>query len=735
LIATQGPAARNTVLRTLETARRKLRETIEKHPDALPSSTQDLWRCGFFPGMLWILAGSLQSEHHADAPWWLDQAIRYSKPLADLDGDGLGFALLPSCCRWAELTRDPIAEQTIVQAARRLVSRLRQQDGAPTVSSLMDAILLLHASALSGDAELRAAASTHCLAARRLLVRGDGSLAVNSDSTRDLAWAIHGFGAAYRFTRDPRFLGASESCAACLLETLPADGLPEDSTAGAIAASALMQLSSQAADSAKARFYALAAREFFTTLEQRHLAHADAEGLLADAGESATCADYFFLDAIGRCAGLAAQPSMSLLLADAPAARFETPVEPIAEPAPSAPEPEPEKEPEEPGRRPVRALTFLLAPLVFFLLVDLVFFRSNFYTRYIEPDSSEGTFEAAFQHEITRARAPKEVIVLGSSRIAEGFSAKRANLLEPANGYWFVNGAVSGAGARPMYYMVRDMDPNRNRYKAIVMTIDDYTDPDDLEDLADRVEDLYSVAARLGFSDIFPFMQSYTTRKSKWAVFSGALLKTIVYQRDLQEFLDHPSDRLAKVELYKGRYGWAYDYGGSDHSLAGATVDWTTKTIVFPPSVSKPDQDYMRPRLIVTAPQNGRVRAYQIRWLGAIADRYRNSKTRLIFIQAPRSPLPRPVSLAHWKSTTVDELAKRPWVTVVDRHTFEYLERPELFSDYAHLNSEGQKIFSPALAATVKSILEPKPQAAQPSVGQTIVSRGLPGGEAAARRP
>ena len=696
MTASQVPVQRDNFARTLEAARRKLRETIEKHPDGLPAPADALWRRGFFAGMLWIVAGRLQSEHDPDSPWWIEQAIRYSKPLAEMEGEGLGFALLPSCCRWAEVTRDPIAEQVTVQAARRLTSRLPHQE--PGIASLMDAILVFHASAISGDAELRAAASAHSLAARRLLVRGDGSLCGSSDSARDLAWAIYAFGAAYQFTRDPRFLGASESCAAYFLETLPANGLPEDTAAGAIAASALLQLSLLAADSAKARFYAFAARQFLNTLENRQL---------ADAGESVIWEDYYFLDAISRCAGLEDAPALYGGRNGIPLWLPKAPEEPVAEPTPPAPEPE--KAAEEPGRTKVRALTFLLAPVIFFLLIDLVFFRSNFYTRFIEPESSEGTFEGAFEHEGTRPRVrDKEVIILGSSRIAEGFSAKRVNQLEPKNGYWFVNGAVSGAGARCMYYMVRDIDPRRNRYRALVMTIDDYTDPDDLEDYADRVEDLYSVIARLGFGDVFPFMQSYTTRKAKWAVLSGGLLKSIVYQRDLQEFLDHPSDRLDKVNLYRGhRYDWAYDYGGSDQSLAGTTVDWSTKTITFPPSVPAPLQDYLRPRLIINAPQNGRVRAFQVRWLGAIADLYRNSKTRLIFIQAPRTPLPRPVSLANWDWTTVDVLAKRPWVTVVDRHTFENFERPEFFSDHAHLNSEGQKLFSPALAVTVKSILEP----------------------------
>ena len=103
------------------------------------------------------------------------------------------------------------------------------------------------------------------------------------------------------------------------------------------------------------------------------------------------------------------------------------------------------------------------------------------------------------------------------------------------------------------------------------------------------------------------------------------------------------------------------------------------------------------------------MRAFQTQWLGAIADLYKNSRTRLIFLQAPRTAIPRPAPLKKWDWTTVDALAKRPWVTIVPAQTFENLERPELFSDHAHLNTEGQKLFSPALANTVKAILENRP--------------------------
>jgi hypothetical protein len=711
LIATQGSAARDIFVRSLETERGKLRETVKRYPDSLPADVRS--DRGAFPGLLWILANRVQAENEPESRWWREQAGRYTQLLSahkeDADPAGLGFVFLPVASQ---------ADELVVHASRRLLLHLKACEPCPTVESLIDAILVFHGAAISGESDLRDMAADHCLAVRRLLIRGDGSIDGTSGSMRDLAGAVYGFGAAYRFTRDARFLATAENCAAHLLESLPLDGsgFPDD-VAGAIAVSALLQLSSLAADTTKSRFYSLFARQFLVTLARE--SHASERA--PDIG------DYFLLDAINQSVGVdqvKVTSETAPLVATAAAgvggrngASHPAPVAAVApvgvvepEPsatAPSASEPaaaEPESQPA--GRSTVRPVIFLVAPLVFCLLVEILVFRSNFYLRFLEPESAAGSFESVIDHERTRERHAREAIVLGSSRIAEGFSIKRANVNLTKDDLWMVNGAVAGAGARCMYYFLRDVDPHRDRYQAIVMTLDDYSDSDDVEDFADRIADLYEVIGRLRLTDIRPFMHSFSSHPAKWEAFRGSVIKSIVYQRDLQEFFDHPGDRLDKVKLWREhRFGWAEDYFGSNSSMAGTTVDWTTETITFPPTISKPDQDYLRPRLITHAPQTGKVRAFNIRWLGALADLYKNSKTRVIFIQPPRTPFPRPVPLAQWKSTTADELRQRSWVTVMDPSTFGNLEKPELFADHAHLNGEGNKLFSPALAAAVKAVL------------------------------
>jgi hypothetical protein len=63
----------------------------------------------------------------------------------------------------------------------------------------------------------------------------------------------------------------------------------------------------------------------------------------------------------------------------------------------------------------------------------------------------------------------------------------------------------------------------------------------------------------------------------------------------------------------------------------------------------------------------------------------------------------RPDPPAYRSGNIVDELRKRPRVTVIDRHMFEDLEKPEYFGDLRHLNATGRKILSPRLADVIKS--------------------------------
>ncbi len=374
--------------------------------------------------------------------------------------------------------------------------------------------------------------------------------------------------------------------------------------------------------------------------------------------------------------------------------RFTPPPKVVRAPRPS---------PEATGRS---VAVFLTVAFCGCFLADALVFRGGFYGQYLEPLSSTGTFERIFYAEAERPpSAKKEVLVLGNSRVAEGFSAKIANEYKE-DGYRFYNCAVLASAARAFYYFVRDVDPHRNRYAAIAVPIDDYNDIDPPEPSADQVSEMPLVINRLRVSDILPYTLSFLSWPARFEVFRGSTLKGVVFQRDVQDFIEHSESRLQAVKKYR-QYGsdWLYAYGGNSQSLAGLSVDWYTRRVTFPPGLPLDQQDELTHEIFVVPPQTGLTRKFRIEWLGALVDLYSASTTRIIFYQLPRDVAPRPVPLAHWPSTSVDELRKRSWVRVVDHSVFEPLEKPELFFDFNHLNSAGRKLFSPLLADTVKANL------------------------------
>jgi len=355
----------------------------------------------------------------------------------------------------------------------------------------------------------------------------------------------------------------------------------------------------------------------------------------------------------------------------------------------------------------VRAIVLFLAALVVGSLVgDALVFRSGFYGQFLQPLSSTGTYERIFYAEAHRPPSgKKEVLVLGNSRMAEGFSARIANEYKQ-DGYWFSNCAIPASGARDWYYFVRDIDPRRDRYSAIAVPVDDFNDVDGTDDPADRVTEMWLVINRLRVMDILPYTFSFKSWRARFDVLRGSTFKGLVFQRDLQDFIEQPGNRLKAAKDWREHGSdWLYGYGGEGRSLPAMSVDWSSHRVTFPPGTPPDLQAGLSREIFLEPPQHDWTRAYQLQWLGALADLYRGSKTRIVIYQLPRNAAPRPVPLTHLPWTSVDELRKRPSVSVVDHSVFEPLEKPELFFDFIHLNTAGRKLFSPLLADTVKAQL------------------------------
>jgi unsaturated chondroitin disaccharide hydrolase len=348
----------------LDFAQEQIRGLIERDPDFFPLYTvHGKWRhggeawtnwCeGFLPGMMWLLY-----QQTGDA-WWRERAEHYSRLIeprkADRNVHDLGFLFLSTYKRWYDLTGDPALHDVLIEAGRTLARRF-QEKGAYLCSFIgpdslfidimMNVGIIFYAALETHDGHLLDVANRHCMTTRRYLVRGDGSTAhegrfdletgeflrqtthqgVRGDScwTRGLTWALYGFGTAYSFTRNPKYLATAEQCADFYLEhvdesgvppwdfDLPADGEPlRDSSAAAIAASGLWNLADLTESAEKREAYRQAAIRAIATLTTdaflgravpgwegilRHGVYHYHKGLGVD--ESVMWGEHFFLEAL-----------------------------------------------------------------------------------------------------------------------------------------------------------------------------------------------------------------------------------------------------------------------------------------------------------------------------------------------------------------------------------------------------------------------------------------------------
>jgi hypothetical protein len=357
-------------------------------------------------------------------------------------------------------------------------------------------------------------------------------------------------------------------------------------------------------------------------------------------------------------------------------------------------------------RRPIVACLLAVAG-VFGL--DALLFRTGLYTSILEPDSTAGLFEMILHREqkAQLRHGGNMVETLGDSRFA--YYPRAANQLTGETGYVFRHAGVAGTDIRAWNYMLRDLDPTRRRYRAIVLGVDDYDDEDGAYDIGDDLATLHYVIGRLRLGDVFDLARSFENRTAEWQTIRGGLLKGIVYQTDILAFLTHPLKRLAYVrQCDEGYEGWTYDYVDSSKNLAGFEVNWATMTATFPPGADETFRNQVTTWVLYQArPQTGHKAAFRRKWFGELLDQYRGSPTRILFVRLPRGPVPRPAGLVAKKSSSIRELSARPGVTLVDEHAFDSLEKPELFKDAFHLNDGGCSRFSAMLAREVAKTLGP----------------------------
>jgi hypothetical protein len=254
--------------------------------------------------------------------------------------------------------------------------------------------------------------------------------------------------------------------------------------------------------------------------------------------------------------------------------------------------------------------------------------------------------------------------------------------------------------------MLRDLDPTRHRYRAIVVGVDDYDDEDGAYDIVNDLTTLHFVIARLRMGDVIEFARSLDNTRARWEALRGGVFEGLVYQNDIRAFLSNPVKRIKYVRLCRrGFEEWTYDFVDDQRNVVGLEIDWKSFTAKIPPG--NPDLQFQLEQFVLyrPKPQTGKRAGFRRQWFGRLIDAYRGSPTKIIFVRLPRGPIPRPNWLVRKLSSSIREFASRPNVFLLDEHTFDSLETPALFKDAFHLNDDGCTRFSVKLAREVSRLL------------------------------
>ena len=354
----------------LQFAEKQVAATAERHPDYFPIYTTagkwfhkgELWTDwtgGFFAGMMW------QFYRRTKQPTWRQRAEHYSRLLEhrklDRNVHDLGFIFLNTYLPWYRLTGEQSLHEVLITAGRTLAQRFIETGqylrsfvsiDSLFIDIMMNVPIIFYAAKETGDQELLRIAVAHSRTTRDKIVRADGStaheglfnvqtgeflrqtthqgLAGDSAWARGLAWSLYGYSKVYALSELDEFLAVAERNADYWLAHLPDDKVPywdfkadltlpppwgrqKETSAGAIAASGLLDLAKQTKDAKKAAAYRQTAIDMLDALCDREYLAIDTpgwEGILKHGvyhtkkglgvDESVMWGEFFFVEALTK---------------------------------------------------------------------------------------------------------------------------------------------------------------------------------------------------------------------------------------------------------------------------------------------------------------------------------------------------------------------------------------------------------------------------------------------------
>jgi hypothetical protein len=343
--------------------------------------------------------------------------------------------------------------------------------------------------------------------------------------------------------------------------------------------------------------------------------------------------------------------------------------------------------------RPLHVGRNLLLGVAAFVCLDGAIFHTGLYVSILAPDSYAGRLAVITRAEKQRPPSGlKEVLVLGDSRMAEGFSTAVADELGSAAGFKFVTLAEPASTANTWYYMLREVDPTAQRYWAIVLPYGVGYEPTSAEPLR-----ISMAAPLLRYGDCFTFASAFQQWSGRFRAVTACILRGSAYQSDVADFLEHPIARIENVQRESAMVHARAVYKGRDYDMVGTSYDATTGQMTFPPRLTEAQREAIRKSLL--QPSQSEMQ-YSLRlqrdWIPRILNRYSKSATAIVLTPVPRGPFAELPAFSVAQRTPFPEVTRQR-IFSLPEETFDFLEKPDYYFDAFHLNAKGRQRFTERL--------------------------------------
>jgi hypothetical protein len=345
---------------------------------------------------------------------------------------------------------------------------------------------------------------------------------------------------------------------------------------------------------------------------------------------------------------------------------------------------------------PLHVARNLLLGVAAFISVDGLVFHTRLYTSILAPESYAGRMAAITRAEKDRVSSGlKEILVLGDSRMAEGFSAAVADKLSSVEGFKFVNLAEPASAVNIWDYMLREVDPTRGRYWAIVVPYGIGFEPNSADHLR-----ISMAAPLLRYGDCFNFASAFQRWSGRFRAFTACILRGSAFQSDVVNFLEHPIGRIRSLQREPKRLQSRDLYKGRDYDIVGTSYDPKTGQVTFPPRLTEAQREAIRDSLLKPSQSETqdflRMQRYGIQ---RISNRYSASPTEIVLTPVPRGPFAGLPGASMTFHAVFPTITTQKAVFSLPEQTFDFLEKPEYYFDGFHLNAKGRQRFTETLVA------------------------------------